>query len=127
MTYTEITQDIRVIVKPIYVEKESDLIAQRFVFAYFITIENLGNDTVQLLRRQWFIQDSNGETLEVQGDGVVGKQPFIGPKESHNYNSFCVIKSFEGSMEGFYEMERADGQMIQVVIPKFTLKSHLMN
>lgn len=127
MTYTEITHDIRVIVKPIYVEKESDLIAQRFVFAYFITIENLGSDTVQLLRRQWYIQDSGGESLEVQGDGVVGKQPFIGPNESHSYNSFCVIKSFEGSMEGHYEMERADGQVIQVVIPRFILKSHLMN
>ncbi len=126
-TYAETTNDIKVSVKPIFIEKESDLVAQKYVFAYFITIENMGMETVQLLRRQWFIEDSTGESLEVQGEGVVGKQPFIGPGKSHNYNSFCVIKTFRGSMEGYYEMEKSDGSVIQVNIPRFILTSHLLN
>lgn len=127
MTFTEITHDIKISVQPIYVEKESDPINARFVFAYFVTIENLGADTVQLTHRQWFIQDSNGESHEVYGEGVVGRQPVIMPGESHNYNSFCVLKTFEGIMEGYYEMLKEDGQKIKVTIPKFLLRSHLMN
>lgn len=127
MIYTEITNDIRIIVQPKFVEQDSDLIAKRFVFIYFITIENMGQEPVQLMRRYWYIQDSVGEDHEVSGDGVIGKQPKILPGEAHNYNSFCVLKSFEGSMEGHYEMRREDGSRFRVVIPRFLLKAHLLN
>lgn len=127
MIYTEITHDIRVIVKPVFIEQESDLISKRFVFTYYVTIENMGLEPVQLMRRQWYIKDSNGEVHEVQGDGVIGKQPVIGPGAAHNYNSFCVLKSFEGSMEGFYEMQKDNGEVLKVSIPRFLLKTHLIN
>lgn len=127
MIYTEITHDIRVIVKPVFIEQESDLISKRFVFAYHVTIENMGLEPVQLMRRQWYITDSNGESHEVNGDGVIGKQPIINPGEAHNYNSFCVLKSFEGSMEGYYEMQKDDGSTLKVTIPRFLLKSHMLN
>jgi ApaG protein len=127
MIYTEITHDIRVIVKPVFIEQESDLISKRFVFTYHVTIENMGLEPVQLMRRQWYITDSNGESHEVNGDGVIGKQPIINPGEAHNYNSFCVLKSFEGSMEGYYEMQKDDGSSLKVTIPRFLLKSHMLN
>lgn len=127
MIYTEITHDIRVIVKPVFIEQESDLISKRFVFAYHVTIENMGLEPVQLMRRQWYITDSSGESHEVNGDGVIGKQPIINPGEAHNYNSFCVLKSFEGSMEGYYEMQKDDGSTLKVTIPRFLLKSHMLN
>jgi ApaG protein len=127
MLYAEITHDIRIIVKPVFVEQESDVVAGRFVFAYFITIENMGLETVQLLRRHWDIIDSAGEEHQVDGEGVIGQQPFIKPGEAHQYNSFCVLKSFDGSMEGYYDMQKSDGAMIRVIIPKFLLKAHLLN
>jgi ApaG protein len=127
MMFTEITHDIRVIVKPVFIEQESDLVAARYVFAYFITIENMGLEQVQLMRRQWYINDSNGETHEVHGEGVVGRQPVIKPGEAHNYNSYCVLRSFEGNMEGYYEMRKEDGTMVRVTIPRFLLKAHLLN
>lgn len=127
MIFTEITHDVRVIVKPVFIEQESDLVAGKYAFTYFITIENMGLEPVQLMRRQWYIADSNGENHEVSGDGVIGKQPVIEPGKAHNYNSYCVLKSYQGSMEGFYEMKKLDGTMIKVVIPRFLLKSHLLN
>lgn len=127
MLYKEITHDIRIIVKPVFVEQESDVVAGRFVFAYFITIENMGLETVQLLRRHWDIADSTGQQDQVDGEGIVGQQPFIRPGEAHQYNSFCVLKSFNGSMEGYYEMQKEDGSEIRVFIPKFLLKAHLLN
>jgi ApaG protein len=127
MTFTEISHDIKISVHPIFVERESDPINGRFVYAYFVTIENLGSESVQLMHRQWYIHDSNGESHEVYGEGVVGRQPVITTGEVYNYNSFCVLKSFEGTMEGFYEMLKADGKLLKVTIPTFFLRSHLMN
>lgn len=127
MIFIETTHDIRVIVKPVYVEQESDLVSGRFVYAYFVTIENMSLDTVQLMRRFWKIKDSNGEEHIVEGDGVIGKQPVIEPGNVHSYNSYCVLKSFEGNMEGYYEMEKSDGTPIRVTIPRFLLRSHLLN
>lgn len=127
MTFTEVTHDIRIVVKPVFIENESDVIRKKFVYVYFIKIENLGTEQVQLMKRHWEISDSNGETYEVNGDGVVGRQPIIAPGKSHSYNSYSVLKSMSGSMKGYYEMKREDGQMIQVKIPEFLLRSHLLN
>jgi ApaG protein len=115
-TYVATTESITVSVRPIYLDGQSDPMSRKFVFAYFV-------DEVQLLRRHWFIHDSNGEVKEVEGEGVVGKQPMIPPGESHEYSSFCVLESFEGSMEGNYTMVRPSGDRFTVVIPKFTLRA----
>lgn len=127
MTYSEVTHDVKIQVRPIFMETESDLITGKYVFAYFITIENLSNERIQLLRRHWEIHDSTGEFYKVDGDGIVGRQPVIAPGRSHSYNSYCVLKSMAGTMEGYYEMMRPDGELIQVKIPKFLLRSHLLN
>lgn len=77
--FSEITENIKVSVRPLYIEAESNILSRKFVFAYFITIENLGTDTVQLLRRHWYITHDTGKVEEVEGEGVIGKQPFIAP------------------------------------------------
>lgn len=126
-TFVEISHDISVEVKPLYLQEESSPVAGKHVFAYFITIRNMGDQPVQLLKRHWDIKDSVGEQYEVNGDGVIGKQPTIAPDDEHSYNSFCVLKSYKGSMRGFYLMEREDGSSIKVKIPEFRLSSHMLN
>jgi hypothetical protein len=69
--YTETTEDITVTVRPVYVDGQSDVITKKFVFAYFVRIENHGEAPVRLLRRHWFIHDSTGGVKEVEGEGVV--------------------------------------------------------
>ncbi len=127
MIFTEVTNDIRVIVKPVFMENESSIFEGKYVFVYFITIENMSTEPVKLLRRHWEIEDSAGESYEVDGDGVIGRQPVIQPGKSHNYNSYCVLKSMAGSMEGYYEMSRKDQTVLKVRIPRFFLRSHLLN
>ncbi|MDX1639466.1 MAG: Co2+/Mg2+ efflux protein ApaG [Balneolaceae bacterium] len=126
-TFIEISYDISVEVKPLYLEEESSPVAGKHVFAYFITIRNMSNQPVQLLQRHWEISDSIGEQYNVDGDGVIGKQPVIEPNGEHSYNSFCVLKSYKGSMKGYYLMEREDGTDIKVRIPEFRLVSHMLN
>jgi ApaG protein len=121
--YTSTTEGIRIAVQPIYIDGQSDVLQRKFVFAYFIRIENHSHQTVQLLRRHWFIRHSSGRVEEVEGEGVVGKQPIIPPGKSFEYNSYCILETLEGNMEGTYLMQRQSGELFRVVIPKFTLRA----
>ena len=119
---SEVTHGIKVIVETYYHREHSDYYNSQFVFAYRITIENESEYDIKLLRRHWFIFDSVGEHKEVEGEGVVGKQPVIQPGEHHQYISGCTLKSEMGTMRGTYQMQRlADGKLFDVVIPEFTL------
>ena len=119
--YTATTEHITITARPVYLDGQSDFIEHKFVFAYFIRIQNHSAEPVQLLRRHWFITDANGNVKEVEGEGVIGKQPLIAPNGFHEYNSFCVLETFEGHMEGTYLMRRENGEMFRVKIPRFNL------
>lgn len=125
--FNKITQGVSISVRPVYAEDKSNVLSQKFVFIYTVTIENQTKETIQLLRRSWLIKDSIGDMYEVNGEGVIGKQPFIPPGETFTYQSYCVLKSLSGSMEGFYEMENEHQETFKVAIPRFFLRSHLLN
>ncbi len=122
-TYVATTYDITVSVRPVYLDGQSNHIERKFVFAYFIRIENNSGEEVQLLRRHWFITNSNGDVQEVEGEGVIGQQPVIPAGGAHEYSSFSVLETFEGSMAGTYLMERPGGEQFSVTIPRFALRA----
>ena len=112
---------IMVAVRPEYASDHSDPEQGRFVFIYYITIQNRGEQTVQLISRHWQITDANGRVQEVRGDGVVGEQPVLAPGDTHFYNSFCVLETNVGCMQGSYMMLGEDGRYFDAPIPAFTL------
>lgn len=122
MIKTAITHNVKVSVEPIYQPIYSKPMEREFVHAYRISIENLGIDTVQLLRRHWYIWDSNGRAREVEGEGVVGQQPVLAMGEIHQYVSGCPLRTEMGTMHGTFEMIRTeDGKRFEVVVPEFYL------
>ncbi|WP_131538220.1 Co2+/Mg2+ efflux protein ApaG [Pedobacter nototheniae] len=119
---TAITDGVKVSVETIYQPEYSNPANEHFMFAYRIEISNLSDYAVQLMRRQWFIFDSNSSRREVEGEGVVGIQPVINPGETHVYVSGCNLKTDMGSMQGKYLMKRLmDEAEFEVDIPEFTL------
>ena len=54
-------------VQSVYIEAQSSPDNERYVFAYTVTIRNLGRAPVQLLGRYWLITNGNGRETEVQG------------------------------------------------------------
>ncbi len=121
--YAATTEQVTVSVRPVYLDDQSDLFARRFVFAYFVQIENESDIEVQLLRRHWLIHHSSGRTAEVEGEGVVGQQPVLRPGEAHVYNSFCVLETMSGTMEGTYLLQRPNGSRFRAQIPLFHLRA----
>ncbi|SFS74857.1 Co2+/Mg2+ efflux protein ApaG [Sphingobacterium wenxiniae] len=119
---TQITEGVRISVEQVYQQEYSNPSKQHFMFSYRITIENLGHDIVQLISRHWDIFDSLNDTIQVDGEGVVGEQPILEPGETHQYISGCNLKSEIGYMEGYYMMSRLkDGSLFTVEIPRFNL------
>ncbi len=119
---TLITNGIKISVKPRYEPQHSNPLDGKFLYSYHIIIENLSEHTVQLLRRHWVITDSNGSKREVQGDGVIGKQPVLHPGQMHEYSSWSPLMTGLGKMGGHYIMRRIDDEGIfHVKIPAFDL------
>ena len=104
-----------------FLAEQSDESADRYVFAYTITIRNSGNATAQLISRHWIITDARGQTQEVRGLGVVGAQPTLRPGESFEYTSGTSIATAVGTMRGTYQMVGEDGSRFEAEIPEFTL------
>ena len=121
--YEEITEKIKITVKPEFLEEHSDPEEKRFIWAYHIKIENVGSETVQLLSRSWKITDSLGRVQEVTGAGVVGEKPIITPGNSFEYTSGTPLKTPSGFMMGFYKMEKKNGYSFNASIPTFSLDS----
>lgn len=118
----QVTEGVSITVETFYQPAQSNPLNSEFLFAYRITIENLSHVPVKLLRRHWYILDSNGSFREVEGDGVVGQQPIIEPGESYQYVSAANLRSEIGKMYGTYEMENLyNKRLLKIAIPEFQL------
>ena len=118
---SERSHDIRVDVVTSYVEEQSNPGDGRFVFSYTITIRNEGDVPAKLLTRHWIITDANGKVQEVNGEGVVGEQPYLQPGEGFRYSSGAILETPVGAMHGSYRMVADDGQHFDAPIAPFRL------
>ena len=121
--YSETTKSIRVTVVPVFLDEHSSPEDAKYVWAYEVKIENLGDETVQLINRHWSITNSLGQTETVRGPGVVGEQPILKPGDYFEYTSGAPLSTPSGLMMGTYQMEDNDGKVFDVCIPAFSLDS----
>lgn len=119
---SRVTEGIKISVESFYQPDYSNPLNNEFMFAYRITIENRNTFPVKLLRRHWYIFDSNASHREVEGEGVVGVQPQIQAGEKYQYISGCNLKSEMGRMHGTYMMEDMHAKkQFPVNIPTFDM------
>ena len=112
---------VEVSVSPEYLPEQSEPDAAQYLFAYHITMTNVGSVAVQLVSRRWLITDANEQVEEVLGEGVVGQQPWVSPGDSFEYGSFCILDTSAGTMQGSYQMLAEDGTTFEADIPEFML------
>ena len=108
-------------VQSVYIESQSSPQEERYVFAYTVTIRNLGRTQVQLLGRYWLSPMGTVVRQKVQGEGVVGEQPHIPAGGEYQYTSGAVIETPLGTMQGHYEMIDVNGAPFTIEIPVFRL------
>ena len=119
-----VTEAIRVTATPQYMPEHSSPADGKFLFAYNIKITNEGDTPVKLLSRKWTIINADGDENEVRGEGVIGETPMIEVGQCYEYNSFSILDTPFGTMEGHYIMQREDGDLIQVQISRFYLATN---
>lgn len=112
---------IQIDVRTSYLPGQSEPGQNRYVFAYTITITNAGTMPARLVTRRWVITDANEQTREIQGEGVVGEQPYLMPGTSFQYTSGTVLETPVGTMQGSYQMIADDGTTFDAEIPSFIL------
>ena len=120
-TQEQLATNIHISIDTEYLSSQSDPDDDRYVFSYTITITNHTASNIQLLHRHWLITDANGETTEVHGEGVVGKQPQFKPGSKFTYSSGSILKTPIGTMQGFYEFKDENGSLFKAEIPVFRL------
>lgn len=101
-------------------------------FMYRIRVENRSRATVQLVGREWVIQDSDGRVTDAvpKGSvGVVGHEPLLRPGAAIAYMSGARLPSPYGSMMGSFQMVRRSGgggkevpEQFDAVVDPFLLK-----
>jgi ApaG protein len=108
-------------VQPQYLPDQSSPQDGMYVFAYTITITNVGEATAQLISRTWNVNDSNGLTEKVKGLGVVGQQPLLKPGQAFEYTSGTRLRTPTGTMHGSFFCVAEDGEKFDADIPMFVL------
>lgn len=119
--HAAVTEGITVRVAVNFLPEQSRVEAGKWFWVYHIRIENGSGKVVRLLTRHWRITDGHGMVNFVEGEGVVGEQPLLQPGQAHDYVSGCPLATPQGSMEGYYTFECADGQALRAAIPFFPL------
>lgn len=119
--YTALTRSILVSVETTYLEENSKPGDGQHFWAYRVTIENQGDEAMQLLSRHWMITNARGELTEVKGPGVVGEQPLLKPNEKFVYTSGAQLNTSSGMMGGSYLIETEHGERFDIEIPTFSL------
>ena len=59
--------------------------------------------------------------MKIEGEGVVGQQPFISASDEYTYSSGTALETPVGVMQGHYVMQDAQGREFLTEIEPFRL------
>jgi len=91
-------------------------------FVYFISIHNDSGVMVTIRGRKWVVTNDQGQTVVVEGDGVVGEFPSIPPGGRFSYNSYHLLEGRRGRAVGSYFGIDVTGRRVMTRIPPFLLE-----
>ena len=90
-------------------------------FLYAIQIRNESDEVVTLRGRKWVVREDSGDTVVVEGEGVVGEVPRFEKGADFSYNSYHVVAE-SATVQGAYFGETDEGEKVFARIPEFRLQ-----
>ena len=121
--YEQTSEDVTITVKPHYVAEKSAPENDYYFFAYEVVVSNQSQETIQLINRHWIIRDGQRRERFINGEGVIGKRPFIKPGEEFEYQSFCPLSTPTGNMRGKFEFVNDTDEKFWRPIPLFFFRT----
>ena len=121
-TFTELA-GLRVTVDRVEHMPHLDAPAERpHPFVYFLTIHNDSEVTVTIKGRKWVVTDAEGQSVVVEGDGVVGEFPRLDPGDDFSYHSYHTIGA-DSAAEGALFGVTTAGDFVLTRIPRFEMRA----
>ena len=109
---------LRVTVEKVVHHRGPDFPAETpHAFVYFLAIANLSDRTVTLLGRKWILRPAEGPLEVVEGDGIVGQTPVLGPGEVFRYNSYHLTDGRPLVAAGAFHGTDDAGRPVHTLIP----------
>ena len=119
--YSLTTDQVTVKVVPEYLVEDSKPEESLFSYAYTVSIENMREEPFQLINRHWKVFENQKQSMDIKGEGVIGVQPLILPRDVFQYSSGVQVKDSISKMEGAYTCLSKDGNFFDIIIPAFDL------
>jgi len=119
--YSKTTRDIKVTVFPEFADDRSNPSRNLYAYSYTVELENIGNETVQLINRHWRVFSAGIQVADIKGEGVIGEQPVLEPNMKFQYTSWTMVSDPIGSMKGSYTFMSDQSEWFDVEIPEFSL------
>jgi ApaG protein len=91
-----------------------------YPFLYTLRIWNESSEVVTLRGRKWVVREESGETIVVEGEGVVGEMPIFEEGGEFTYSSYHVVAE-SATVNGAYFGETDKGEAVFTCIPEFRL------
>ena len=90
-------------------------------FVYSVTVLNESARPVTIKARKWVIKEVvTGRCHVVEGDGVAGRSPRLGPGEMFSYDSYHVVAA-DSTAEGAFLAYDDAGRPLLVRVPGFSM------
>ncbi len=96
--------------------------ANRFMWGYYLCIENNTDSKIQLLSKNWNISDDAGNFYNDSSAGFKGELPELEPGEYFEFTSEAPLKSLNAVFYGSCKI-LAKGQTKEIRIPTFSLSA----
>ena len=119
--YSSEDGQLKITVIPEFLLEQSKVDLDQYAFSYTVQIENIGQQACQLINRHWKIFSGHIQIEDIKGQGVVGEQPVINPRESYQYNSWAMIRDQVGKMAGWFTFRDKAGNFFEFKLPVFDL------
>ena len=92
-----------------------------FAFIYAVTVCNATGSAITLKARKWVVKETaSGRCHVVEGDGVAGQFPRLGPGESYSYENYHVVAA-DSVAEGALLACDDAGTRLLVRVPAFAM------
>jgi ApaG protein len=118
--YTTINNSLKITIVPLYQNNLSSPKEHKYVWEYNVHVENNSEIPIQLVRKEWQIIDSNGNTQSFGGSELINQQPIILPGESFDYTSHAKLKTPSGIIKGSYKIIAGEKEF-EMEVPTFSL------
>lgn len=117
------TDGIVVSAGPVLVDQED--LQNKYMWGYYLCIENNSSEKIRLLGKDWNITDDKGNLYNDSSAGFKGELPELEPGEVFEYTSYAPLKAANAVFYGSCKVEAFGQNKIKnIKVPTFSLSAN---